>query len=204
MLNRFIWKENDVYFIPVTDSVSTVVQLLKKPYIILFNAFSQNSISAWGKVNLQDIQEFRVIRVLHSAVKQSATQKLKKSAIVPKTDVDLPRHFISQDFGNRSGLSSPRFNLVSIDPDTGDLGMGNPIVEADIYPAKSLGRLEPYELTALHTAKDLMNRLYWSYSLKFGLDKYKECYLNCITPIPVDEWQQEYLSAGGIQYESTH
>lgn len=133
MLNRFIWKENDVYFIPVTDSVSTVVQLLKKPHIILFNAFSQNSIAAWGKVNLQDIQEFRVIRVLHSAVKQTATQKLKKSAIIPKTDVDLPKHFISQDFGNRSGLSSPRFNLVSIDPDTGDLGMGNPIVEADIY-----------------------------------------------------------------------
>ncbi|WP_334074524.1 MULTISPECIES: hypothetical protein [Paenibacillus] len=197
MLNRFSWKENEVYFIPVTESVSTVIQLLKKPYIILFNAFSQNSITAWDKVKLQDIQEFRVIRVLHSAVKQTATQKLKDTAIVPTTDVDLPKHFISQDFGNHPDSFSPRFNLVSIDPDTGDLGMGNPIVEADIYPAKSLERLEPYELTALHTAKDLMNRLYWSYSIKFGLDKYKECYLNRIIPIPVDEWEQEYLNAGG-------
>ncbi|WP_339272543.1 hypothetical protein MKY59_16925 [Paenibacillus sp. FSL W8-0426] len=72
MLNRFSWKENDVYFVPVTDSVSTVVQLLKKPYIIMFNIFLENSISAWDEVKLQDIQEFRVIRVLNSAVKLTA------------------------------------------------------------------------------------------------------------------------------------
>lgn len=190
MLNRFSWKENDVYFVPVTDSVSTVVQLLQKPYIIMFNIFLENSISAWDEIELQDIQEIRVIRVLKSAVKLVAKQKLKDTAIIPKTDVELPKHYISQDFGNR------RFNLVCIDPKIGDLGMGNPIVETDIYPANSLERLERYELTALHTAKDLMHRLYWSYSVNFGLDKYKEYYMNCITPVPV----HEYLNAGGYSF----
>lgn len=194
MLNRFSWKENDVYFVPVTDSVSTVVQLLQKPYIIMFNIFLENSISAWDEIELQDIQEIRVIRVLKSAVKLVAKQKLKDTAIIPKTDVELPKHYISQDFGNR------RFNLVCIDPKIGDLGMGNPIVETDIYPANSLERLERYELTALHTAKDLMHRLYWSYSVNFGLDKYKEYYMNCITPVPVHEWNQEYLKAGGYSF----
>ena len=42
------------------------------------------------------------------------------------------------------------------------------------YPSKSLEQLEPYELTALHTAKDLMHRLYWSYSVTFGLFKSEE------------------------------
>ncbi|MEN1986230.1 hypothetical protein [Paenibacillus hubeiensis] len=200
MLNRFSWKENDVYFVPVTDSVSTVVQLLKKPYIIMFNIFLENSISAWDEVKLQDIQEFRVIRVLNSAVKLTAKQKLKDAAMAPKTDVDVPKHYISQDFGNRPDSCSTRFNLVYIDPGIGDLGMGNPIVETDIYPANPLERLEPYELTALHTAKDLMHRLYWSYSVYFGLDKYKEYYMNCITPVPVHEWNQEYLNAGGYSF----
>lgn len=111
MLNRFSWKENDVYVIPLTDSVSTVIQLLKKTYIIMFNIFLENSTSAWNEVNLQNIHEFRVIRVLHSAVKLTAKQKLKGSAAIPKTDVELPKHYISRDFGKRRDSCSTRFNL---------------------------------------------------------------------------------------------
>ena len=72
-------------------------------------------------------------------------------------------------------------------------------MEANIFPRKTLEQLEPYELIALHTAKDLMSRLFWSYSITFGMDKYKEYYLKGIMPIPVNEWEEEYRNGGGIQ-----
>lgn len=200
MLKRFTWREDDVYFISVTDTVSTVIQLLKKPYVIMFNAFSENSIASWDGVNLDDIEEYRVIRVLHTAIKHIAQKKLSATTTIPKQNVVLPKHFISKDHLNRTDRFSNQFNLVSIDPNIGDLGMSDPIVEADIYPRRTLEQLEPFELIALHTAKDLMNRLYWSYSIAFGLDKYKEYYLNNVMPIPVEEWEEEYRNAGGIQF----
>jgi hypothetical protein len=49
--------------------------------------------------------------VLHSAVKLTAKQKLKGSAAIPKTDVELPKHYISRDFGKRRDSCSTRFNL---------------------------------------------------------------------------------------------
>lgn len=199
MLKRFTWRENDVYFITVTETVSTVIQLLKKPYVVMFHAFSNNSIASWNNVNLHDIEEYRVIRVLQTAIKHIAQQKLEAGTYIPKNDVVLPKHFISKDFIHRPDTATSQFNLVYIDPSIGDLGIENKIVEANIFPRKTLEQLEPYELIALHTAKDLMSRLFWSYSITFGMDKYKEYYLKGIMPIPVNEWEEEYRNGGGIQ-----
>lgn len=112
MLKRFTWRENDVYFISVTETVSTVIQLLKKPYVVMFNVFSNNSIASWNTVNLNDIEEYRVIRVLQTAIKHIAQQKLKATATIPKKNVALPKHFISKDYINRPDAASSQFNIV--------------------------------------------------------------------------------------------
>lgn len=77
MIKRLVWKENDIYFVSITENTSTVIQLLKHPFVIIFNDFRENTVESWLDTDLNKVEEFRVIRVLHSGVKWVAQEKIK-------------------------------------------------------------------------------------------------------------------------------
>ena len=199
MIKTFSWKENDVYFVPVTESVSTVIQLYKKPYVIIFNEFRENSLDDWQNVDLNEIKMIRVIRVLHVGVKYITQEKIKRN-ITPVREVKLPTLFIQKDHRKWMNDAKLSYDLVYIDPEKGDQGMNNEVVEADILGKKTWKEIEKYELANYHVDYDLMRRLYLSSTIRFGIDPWHYYFLKGEDVFPAKNYE-EFISLGGIPYK---
>lgn len=176
MLKRFTWKENEIHSIQLKNDLFIIVQVLKTPYIAVFNLKSSNPDFDNDQIDLNLFEPFGVCMVLKEFFKKCSVGKIKK--IKPNLNIPIPELFISKDkgqWGNSSQFTDEEliYNLVRIDSIIGDQGiMGNEIVEYNIDKKKY--NSSSYEITGYNTGYEFVRRLILSIEYDQWIDPLKE------------------------------
>lgn len=201
MLKRFTWKENEIHSIQLKNDLFVVVQILKKPYIAVFNLKSSNPDFDNQQIDLNLFEPFGVCMVLKNFFNKCSVGKIKN--FKPNLNIPIPELFISADrgqWGNRSKFTDDQliYNLVRIDPVTGDEGiMGNEIVEYNID--KKQYNSSSYEIIGYNTGYEFVRRLILSIENNRWIDPLKELRLLGEDNYPL-KTVQEMWDAGVPKY----
>lgn len=201
MLKRFIWKENEIHSIQVKNDLFIAVQILKAPFIAVFNLKSSDPDFDNDQIDLNLFEPFGVCMVLKEFFKKCSIGKIQK--IKPNLNIPIPEFFISNDrgqWGNSSEFTDDQliYNLVRIDPLIGDQGiMGNEIVEYNID--KKQYNLSSYEITGYNTGYEFVRRLILSIENNQWIDPLKELRLLGEDNYPL-KTVQEMWDAGVPKY----
>ncbi|KAF2329610.1 hypothetical protein [Flavobacterium ginsenosidimutans] len=176
MLKRFTWKENEIHSIQLKNDLFVVVQVLKAPFIAVFNLKSSDPEFDNDQIDLSLFEPFGVCMVLKEFFKKCSVGKIKN--FKSNLDISIPELFISKDrgqWGNSSQFTDDQLihNLVRIDPLIGDQGiMGNEIVEYNID--KKEYNSSSYEITGYNTGYEFVRRLILSIENNRWIDPLKE------------------------------
>ncbi|MCM0664928.1 hypothetical protein [Flavobacterium tyrosinilyticum] len=201
MLKRFTWKENEIHSIQLKNDLFIVVQVLKAPYIAVFNLKSSNPDFDNEQIDLNVFESFGVCMVLKEFLKKCSFGKIKN--FKPNLNIPTPELFISKDreqWGKSSQYADHEliYNLVRIDPITGDQGiMGNEIVKYNID--KKEYNSSSYEITGYNTGYEFVRRLILSIENERWIDPLKELRLLGEDNYPL-KTVQEMWDAGVPKY----
>lgn len=201
MLKRFTRKENEIHSIQLKSDLFIVVQVLKAPFIAVFNLKSSNPDFDNQQIDLNLFEPFGVCMVLKKFFNKCSVGKIKN--FKPNLNIPIPELFISTDrgqWGNRSEFTDDQliYNLVRIDPVTGDQGiMGNEIVDYNID--KKQYNSSSYEITGYNTGYEFVRRLILSIENERWIDPLKELRLLGEDNYPL-KTVQEMWDAGVPKY----
>ncbi|MGN7809983.1 hypothetical protein [Flavobacterium sp. 22076] len=179
MLKRFTWIENEIHSIQLKNDLFIVVQVLRKPFVAVFNLKSSDSDFDSDQIDLSLFEPFGVCMVLKEFFKKCSIGKIKN--IKPNLNIAIPELFISKDrgqWGSSSEFTDEEliYNLVRIDPEIGDQGiMGNEIVKYNIDKKEYNSR--PYEIIGYNTGYEFVRRLILSIENDQWIDPLKQFHL---------------------------
>jgi hypothetical protein len=168
MAKRVVWKEGDVVSLKLREGLFTVGQMCRSPYMAFFNVKSADG--QFGELDLNQVSFFCVIPVARDFLQRRVEGKLKQ--VVAKSDVSIPLLWLSPQRAYAQKFIWRGADLVKIDPQTGDLGMRNPIVKRNFQPRDD-EELNKYEVTNVRTDGGLVARLIVSLERGANLDPFR-------------------------------
>jgi hypothetical protein len=187
---RTVWKENKVISIDTRKGVYVLAQMLKSPYIIVYNIFREKN--EWLDVDLEKTPVLCCNSITNQFLKMS---NIEPRQIKPAFHMELPKYWIDH-FANSRYIDvwkdTPYEKKILI------IGEGGALIERDIreggvYKTKILKSsisfddneiIDKYELTNIRIYAEFNERLYLCYKLGKNVDPLKDLIFN--RPIPIE------------------
>lgn len=166
---RVVWKSSTVVSLQLRDDLYTVAQMLKDPYLMFF--YVKHDTDDFSGLDLNREKELFVIPVARDFLQRRGVAKLKN--VTPRSNADVPEIWIRPKIAFGSSYPFKGGDLVRIDPKTGDLGLQNEVVKANISPDDK-DTLSKYELTNVWTDSHLVPRLMLCLEKSQNIDPLKE------------------------------
>ncbi|WP_158848303.1 hypothetical protein [Algibacter sp. L1A34] len=196
-MGRVIWKENKVLSIETRKGIFVLAQMIKSPFLIFFNSFSEDN--KFKESNLENTPILFLHAVTRQFLKKANIETLK---IDPLENYEQPKLWIKENSGSRkvtvwAGTENEK-NFISFGENGGKL------IEKDIlkdgkynHPSgiydKSIKELMPknvdiseisnYELTSIEIYPNLNERLYLCHLKGENIDPAKNILFNIGMPL---------------------
>ena len=190
-MDRIIWKENHIISIETRNNIYVLAQMLKSPYLMIYNIFRDNE--NWGNIDLQNTPILFCHGVTRQFLNKSNITKQKK--VKPVTHKNLPKYWIrlndeSQKVVIWEGTTNER-SFIILGKGGGSLIENNIMSEgfrqsSIVIPKISFSdneTIDKYETSGLGTYAEFNERLYLCYKFGRNVDPYKELIFGRHLPI---------------------